>query len=110
VLLTSVDQIDFGRMVIDFGISAHLTKPARSSALLGTVIAVIQKARALGTKAAFIRQAPEAIAPAAITMLRTQQPIRTAAVETREAPRAQPNAPLDILIAEDNEVNQLVFG
>ena len=26
----------------------------------------------------------------------------------REA--AQPNAPLDILIAEDNEVNQLVFG
>ena len=51
VLLTSVDHIDFGRMVLDFGISAHLTKPARSSALLGTVIAVIQKARAQGTKA-----------------------------------------------------------
>ena len=48
-------------MVLDFGISAHLTKPARSSALLGTVIAVIQKAQAHGTKAAFIRQAPEAV-------------------------------------------------
>ena len=109
VLLTSVDHIDFGRMVLDFGISAHLTKPARSSALLGTVIAVIQKARALGTKAAFIRQAPEAIAHAAITVLRAPQPIHTVAAETREA-RSQPNAPLDILIAEDNEVNQLVFG
>ena len=62
VLLTSVDHIDFGRMVLDFGISAHLTKPARSAALLGTVIAVIQKARAQGTKAAFIRQAPEVVA------------------------------------------------
>ena len=28
----------------------------------------------------------------------------------REAAQAQSNAPLDILIAEDNEVNQLVFG
>ena len=110
VLLTSVDQIDFGRMVLDFGISAHLTKPARSSALLGTVIAVIQKARALGTKAAFIRQAPEAVPNAAITVLRAPQSMPSAATEMREAAQAQPNAPLDILIAEDNEVNQLVFG
>ena len=28
----------------------------------------------------------------------------------RDAVHPQPNAPLDILIAEDNEVNQLVFG
>jgi signal transduction histidine kinase/DNA-binding response OmpR family regulator len=108
VLLTSVDHIDFGRMVLDFGISAHLTKPARSSALLGTVIAVIQKARVQGTKAAFIRQAPEAIVNPAITVLRAPQSIPSTAAEMREA--AQLNAPLDILIAEDNEVNQLVFG
>ena len=44
VLLTSVDQVDFGKLVLDFGIAAHLTKPARSAVLLGTVISSIQKA------------------------------------------------------------------
>ena len=107
VLLTSVDQIDFGRMVLDFGIAAHLTKPARSSALLGTVVAVIQKARAQGTRATFIRAMPETSVNPAITVLRAPQPIPPA-TEVREA--QQPNAPLDILIAEDNEVNQLVFA
>ena len=56
VLLTSVDQVDFGRMVIDFGIAAHLTKPARSAVLLGTVISVIQKARSQVGKAQFARE------------------------------------------------------
>ena len=112
VLLTSVDHIDFGRMVIDFGISAHLTKPARSSALLGTVIAVIQKARAQGTKAS--------LCPARARGRRRQcgdHRAARAAVDrlgrggnARAAPQTQPNAPIDILIAEDNEVNQLVFG
>jgi signal transduction histidine kinase/DNA-binding response OmpR family regulator len=110
VLLTSVDQVDFGRMVIDFGIAAYLTKPARSSALLGTVIAVIQKARAQGARAAFIRPVPQPSPPAAITVLRAQQAIPAAAAEMRDAQPAQQNLPLDILIAEDNEVNQLVFG
>ena len=43
-------------------------------------------------------------------MLRASQPIPCAAAEMREAQPPRPNAPLDILIAEDNEVNQLVFG
>jgi signal transduction histidine kinase/DNA-binding response OmpR family regulator len=110
VILTSVDQVDFGRMVIEYGIAAHLTKPARSSVLLGTVIAVIQKARAQGSRAAFHRPAPELAPSAAITVLRASQPIPVAAAEIREAQPSRPNAPLDILIAEDNEVNQLVFG
>jgi signal transduction histidine kinase/DNA-binding response OmpR family regulator len=109
VLLTSVDQVDFGRLVIDFGIAAHLTKPARSSVLLGTVIAVIQKARAnLGRAATFVRPAPDA----AITVIRAQTiPQQHPAVtDIREAQALQASAPLDILIAEDNEVNQMVFG
>ena len=108
VLLTSVDQIDFGRMVIDFGIAAHLTKPARSSALLGTVIAVIQKARAQGARATFIRaDAGE------FRQCRDHRAACTAADSSRHRGArgsAASNAPLDILIAEDNEVNQLVFG
>ncbi|TIS60525.1 MAG: response regulator, partial [Mesorhizobium sp.] len=107
VLLTSVDQVDFGRMVIDFGIVAHLTKPARSAVLLGTVISAIQKARTQGAKAHFVREPVVAqAAPPAFTV------IRGPAVPVPAAPEstAAPSGPIDILIAEDNDVNQLVFG
>ncbi|MDX8504548.1 response regulator [Mesorhizobium captivum] len=107
VLLTSVDQVDFGRMVIDFGIVAHLTKPARSAVLLGTVISAIQKARTQGAKAQFVREPVAAQpAPPAFTV------IRGPAVPVPAAPEstATPSGPIDILIAEDNDVNQLVFG
>lgn len=109
VLLTSVDQVDFGKMIIDFGISAHLTKPARSAVLLGTVISVIQKARSQVGKARFVRepivQAPPA-APPAFTVIRgPAMPVAAAPEST-----TTPNGPIDILIAEDNDVNQLVFG
>ncbi|TPI13409.1 response regulator [Mesorhizobium sp. B4-1-3] len=107
VLLTSVDQVDFGRMVIDFGIVAHLTKPARSAVLLGTVISAIQKARTQGARAHFVREPAAAqAAPPAFTV------IRGPAVPIPAAPEstAAPSGPIDILIAEDNDVNQLVFG
>ncbi|TIN27473.1 MAG: response regulator [Mesorhizobium sp.] len=109
VLLTSVDQVDFGKMIIDFGIAAHLTKPARSAVLLGTVISVIQKARSQVGKARFVRepivQVPPA-APPAFTVIRgPAMPPATVPEST-----TTPNGPIDILIAEDNDVNQLVFG
>jgi CheY-like chemotaxis protein len=63
VMLTSVDQADFGRLVIDYGIAACLTKPARSSVLLGTIVSVIQKARSTVGAATFVR-APSPAAPA----------------------------------------------
>ncbi|GLR41963.1 hybrid sensor histidine kinase/response regulator [Mesorhizobium amorphae] len=110
VLLTSVDQVDFGKMVIDFGIAAYLTKPARSAILLGTVISVIQKARAQVGKARFVREpaAPQAT-PAAAPAFTI---IRGPAIPAPAAPEsaAAANGPIDILIAEDNDVNQLVFG
>ncbi|RUX25106.1 response regulator [Mesorhizobium sp. M7A.F.Ca.US.011.01.1.1] len=109
VLLTSVDQVDFGKMIIDFGISAHLTKPARSAVLLGTVISVIQKARSQVGKARFVREPIVQAAPAAppaFTVIRGPAMPVAAAPESTTAP----NGPIDILIAEDNDVNQLVFG
>ncbi|QPC90466.1 response regulator [Mesorhizobium sp. INR15] len=107
VLLTSVDQVDFGKMIIDFGIAAHLTKPARSAVLLGTVISVIQRARAQVGKAQFVREpiVPQ-VAPPAFTVIRG--PAMTAAPAPDSV--AGSNGPIDILIAEDNDVNQLVFG
>ncbi|BCG92441.1 response regulator [Mesorhizobium sp. 131-2-1] len=108
VILTSVDQVDFGKMVIDFGIAAHLTKPARSAVLLGTVISVIQKARSQVGKAHFVREAvaPKAAPAPAFTVIRGPAMPAPAAPE----PAAASNGPIDILIAEDNDVNQLVFG
>ncbi|RUX31774.1 response regulator [Mesorhizobium sp. M2A.F.Ca.ET.042.01.1.1] len=107
VLLTSVDQVDFGRMVIDFGIVAHLTKPARSAVLLGTVISAIQKARMQGAKAHFVREPVAAPpAPPSFTVIRGPAAPVPAAPESTAAP----SGPIDILIAEDNDVNQLVFG
>jgi signal transduction histidine kinase/CheY-like chemotaxis protein len=106
VLLTSVDQIDYARLIVEYGIAAHLTKPARSAQLLGTLVATIQKARMRdGVPAQFVREAPpqprrEA---AAFTVLRAASP-------AQELPTASPAVPVDILVAEDNEVNQLVFG
>jgi signal transduction histidine kinase/DNA-binding response OmpR family regulator len=108
VLLTSVDQVDFGKLVIDFGIAAHLTKPARSAILLGTVISVIQKARTQVGTAQFVREpasVPQAVRPAP-TILRHPASTTTTAAEATTTT----NASIDILIAEDNEVNQLVFG
>ena len=105
VLLTSVDQVDFGRLVLDFGIAAHLTKPARSAVLLGTVIAAIQRARSQAGKAQFTREAAQVAPLPAYTTLRAP----AAPAPEREASQAS-NVPLDILVAEDNEVNQLVFG
>src|SRR6185437_8224005 len=102
---TSVDQVDFGRLVIDFGIAAHLTKPARSAALLGTVISSIQKARAQVGKARFVREpAPVGAAPVApaFTVIRgAPAPL----VATQDTPQ-NAKGPVDILIAEDNEINQ----
>ncbi|MES0206687.1 response regulator [Mesorhizobium australicum] len=109
VILTSVDQVDFGKMIIDFGISAHLTKPARSAVLLGTVISVIQKARSQVGKAHFIREPIQPVpqpAPPAFTVIRGPAMPIAAMPESNAAP----NIPIDILIAEDNDVNQMVFG
>ncbi|TIV93103.1 MAG: response regulator, partial [Mesorhizobium sp.] len=75
--------------------------------LLGTVISAIQKARMQGAKAHFVREPVVAQpAPPAFTV------IRGPAVPVPVAPESTvaPSGPIDILIAEDNEVNQLVFG
>jgi CheY-like chemotaxis protein len=108
-MLTSVDQVDFGRLVLDYGIAAHLTKPARSTALLGTVIAVIQKGRSEVGRTSFTRPVVEKSARPAFTALRAPVGIPAPINDMREA-AAVTAQQVDILIAEDNEVNQLVFG
>jgi PAS domain S-box-containing protein len=113
VMLTSVDQTLSNLSYRNIGIEAQLIKPARSSALLDTLITTIQKHRSasgatLPLAARYEENAPRAmdVKPAA------QAPAPDNVAETapvRSGPLAADHHRIDILVAEDNEVNQLVF-
>ena len=96
VLLTSVDQAEVGRLAAECGISAQLNKPARSSALLETIVSVMQASRSR------VPASGEAASP-------PSRPRPVAMPHSRAAARRSAG-PIDVLVAEDNEVNQLVFS
>jgi CheY-like chemotaxis protein len=103
VMLTSVDQSLSNSAYRDLGIEAQLIKPARSSALLETLVTTIQKHRHADAKAspALARGAHADAEPSAPPLQRAQAgAMRAFAADSHR---------LDILVAEDNEVNQLVF-
>ncbi|RIK84515.1 MAG: hybrid sensor histidine kinase/response regulator [Hyphomicrobiales bacterium] len=107
LLLTSVDQAVTGQITAESGISAHLNKPARSSALLETLVTMMQAARAAPR-----RERPPRVPP----QLRPVPPAGDPAPAAAPAPvvavtgRPSNGRALDVLVAEDNEVNQLVFS
>ncbi len=103
VLLTSVDQIDLKRLTLDFGIAGHLTKPARSAALLSTLVTVIQRDRGRREASVEKRAVDAGLAHQPVTL-------RPSPIREMPAPNGVGEAELDILVAEDNEVNQLVFA
>jgi CheY-like chemotaxis protein len=109
VMLTSVDQSLNHAHFRELFIDAQLIKPVRSSLLLETLVSTIQKRRMRRGAAPAAPQPPATPMPAA--------QVRPAPAPV-EAPPPQPVAKpvaatkpdgLDILVAEDNEVNQLVF-
>jgi CheY-like chemotaxis protein len=111
LLLTSVDQIDYPRLIMECGIAAHLTKPARSAHLLATIIGAIQAARSRKPQTGIEHPpdaAPHRMPPPPIPL----RPVPAAAMcEIQpESAAAAALRPIDILVAEDNEVNQLVFS
>jgi CheY-like chemotaxis protein/anti-sigma regulatory factor (Ser/Thr protein kinase) len=95
LLLTSVDQVDFGRFAAEWGVDGYLTKPARSTYLFNTLVSVIQKGRERAARAGRLRPVPADVPGAG-------RPV--------PAPRPPRQQSVDILVAEDNEVNQLVFS
>lgn len=102
ILLTSVDHSMADPQCRDLGIHAHLTKPVRSSALLQAVVEAIQRHRGFSTSVG--AESHSAPASAAVEPAREAPP----ATASLPADRTQ-DGRLDILVAEDNEVNQLVF-
>lgn len=89
VLLTSVDQSLTLAQTAGLGIEAQLVKPARSSQLLEAIVTTIQKQRS------FVRFSAGEIGAVA-------EPAAPSPVRDGHAFR--------VLVAEDNEVNQLVFS
>jgi signal transduction histidine kinase/DNA-binding response OmpR family regulator len=110
LVLSSVDQVDNLRFVRDLKIEGQLSKPARSSLLLETVSAIIQEKRDH-------RSLPAPKRPEAAQPLEWARPstVQVAIPQPAAAPSGPPATVgrsengVDILVAEDNEVNQIVF-
>lgn len=102
IFLTSMDMAGDEGTFSALNIQAHLMKPARANLLRATVIEVVRSVRVKRQAAA-----PKPEPAAAPTVLTTPVPETPAAAGSTPAVRSLPS--LDVLVAEDNEVNQIVF-
>ena len=105
ILLTSVDHGLAFRELKAAGASAILTKPARSSALHAAIMERLSAARS-GYDSAHPAE------PVAEKGFEAPQQVNPTTSEAKSPDRAATTSDpdsLDILVAEDNEVNQLVF-
>ncbi len=138
IMLTSVDQTEDGKSFSSLGIQGHLTKPARSSHLLETIVSILHDNGYQSTEKGSVEipsRAPGAVNEPAPVETRLaadvdlseqanedvevyEETIATAAARPHEsleehsmpvAQRAPSNERVDVLVCEDNEVNQIVF-
>jgi PAS domain S-box-containing protein len=98
IFLTSMDMASDDSMFAELQIHAHLMKPARANLLRSTVIDVVRSVRGKRRMEAALAvdTGPAASGPLAVTSPPSTAPVKMA-------------ASLDVLVAEDNEVNQIVF-
>jgi len=101
VMLTSVDSSQTNQKLQELGAEANLTKPTRSSMLLETILQVIANKRADVKTRAISNLTARSVPDTDHITLPTGE--RQPSVITSESQG------LDILVAEDNEVNQIVF-
>jgi len=130
VMLSSVDSAQTNQELIRLGAKANLTKPARSSLLLETILQVMANNQAnVVTRQQMAQEqiAQEQIAQAKVQAEGIPSAQTCVPAVTQSTPQASQPAPLtttlgeppvsivteaqqlDILVAEDNEVNQIVF-
>ncbi len=121
ILLTSVDTAMQGAEFNGIHINAHLMKPARSSLLFDTIVSVIREARthkgetitAYKPKTLLelgAQMQAQSTAPVYAKPIVAQAPVAPVyATPVAETPMTTAAPQLDILVAEDNAVNQIVF-
>ncbi|MEZ5812265.1 MAG: response regulator [Rhizobiaceae bacterium] len=110
IMLTSVDQALTTREYREIGINAHLVKPARSSQLLETLVETIHAHRGSETDGEEgARQAGSMAGPVDAEAAADTGQAPAAPVVVEEMLLDAEDTELDILVAEDNEVNQIVF-
>ena len=106
VMLTSVDSAKTNKRLAQLGAEANLTKPARSSMLLETILQVIANKRADVTTRSIsnltAKQVPQ-------NSHNNHDTIISGASDQQQPSIMDNNQQLDVLVAEDNEVNQIVF-
>jgi PAS domain S-box-containing protein len=120
IFLTSVDIVDTEENLADLKVQAHLMKPARSAILRETVIEVIRGTRvrsgaALPTRP---RLVPLASAELPVQDMRPTEPVavppspipHAVACEASEPEGQRALGAIEVLVAEDNEVNRIVFS
>jgi PAS domain S-box-containing protein len=114
IFLTSVDIVDTDENISELKVQAHLMKPARSAILRDTAIEVVRGAR-IGYGASSLMLRAGTVAPAADARppMSAETPAPLAAVSPRVAAARSPQpryGHVDVLVAEDNDVNRIVFS
>ncbi|ANK86784.1 MULTISPECIES: response regulator [unclassified Rhizobium] len=97
IFLTSMDISGTEKEFAALNGHAHLMKPARANVLRNTVVEVVRARR--------VKQASEA----EIARLRAEAAVPAPALATAPEPQKRAAEFVDVLVAEDNEVNQIVF-
>lgn len=113
IFLTSMDMVGDERIFQQLNVQAHLMKPARANLLRGAIVDVVRAAR-IGKPLSMAEPAARPASPAMTDRRSLADPSsgpatpRPAAAARRDS--AMPaRAGCDVLVAEDNEVNQIVF-
>ncbi|WP_051438875.1 PAS domain-containing protein [Ciceribacter selenitireducens] len=113
IFLTSMDMVGDERIFQQLNVQAHLMKPARANLLRSAIVDVVRAAR-LGKPIGMVGPAARPAPPAGSDRRSLAAPAsgpaqpRSPAVARRDT--AMPaRAGCDVLVAEDNEVNQIVF-
>ncbi len=116
IMLTSVDQLEDGSTFSSLGVDGFLQKPVRSAYLLRTIVKVLEKNRLnkevceLGVAVSDDKRSSAVNASGSKDIVKIQDESRTIHRDfIANAGNASSGENIDILLAEDNEVNRIVF-
>lgn len=109
IFLTSMDMVGDDRTFQALNVQAHLMKPARANLLRGAIVDVLRSARVRGNKAAQVPYVQSEKAPATREGAAKRKPLQDTIGTGEDLHEPPALRRCDVLVAEDNEVNQIVF-